>query len=49
MKETEISAAEFKAKCLGILEELAAGSSVVTPKQGKRSPGLRESVSDAGL
>ena len=35
MKEREIPATEFKAKCLGLLDEVAAGASFVITKRGK--------------
>ena len=35
MKEIHISATEFKAKCLGLLDEVASGASVVVTKRGK--------------
>jgi prevent-host-death family protein len=35
MREKEISATEFKAKCLAILDEVATGTSVVVTKRGK--------------
>ncbi|MBV8845442.1 MAG: type II toxin-antitoxin system prevent-host-death family antitoxin [Bryobacterales bacterium] len=35
MREREISATEFKAKCLGILDEVSTGASIVITKRGK--------------
>ena len=35
MKDREIPATEFKAKCLGLLDEVAAGASFVITKRGK--------------
>lgn len=35
MRERQVSATEFKAKCLGLLDELAAGASLVVTKRGK--------------
>jgi hypothetical protein len=35
MRDKEISATEFKAKCLTILDEVATGMSVVVTKRGK--------------
>ncbi|HEY6345080.1 MAG TPA: type II toxin-antitoxin system prevent-host-death family antitoxin [Bryobacteraceae bacterium] len=35
MRDKEISATEFKAKCLAILDEVATGMSVVVTKRGK--------------
>lgn len=35
MKEKHVSATDFKARCLGLLDEVAAGSSLVITKRGK--------------
>jgi prevent-host-death family protein len=35
MREKQISATEFKAKCLGVLDEVARGASVIITKRGK--------------
>ena len=35
MKEKHVSATDFKAKCLGLLDEVAAGTSLVITKRGK--------------
>ena len=35
MKDREVSATEFKAKCLGLLDEVASGASLVITKRGK--------------
>ena len=35
MREKQVSATEFKAKCLGLLEEVASGTSLVVTKRGK--------------
>jgi prevent-host-death family protein len=35
MRDREISATEFKAKCLGLLDQVAAGASLIITKRGK--------------
>ena len=35
MRKREISATEFRAKCLGLLDEVASGASFVITKRGK--------------
>jgi prevent-host-death family protein len=35
MREKQVSATEFKAKCLGLLDEVASGTSLVITKRGK--------------
>jgi prevent-host-death family protein len=35
MRERQVSATEFKAKCLGLLDEVAGGASLVVTKRGK--------------
>ncbi|HXP87328.1 MAG TPA: type II toxin-antitoxin system prevent-host-death family antitoxin [Bryobacteraceae bacterium] len=35
MRDREISATEFKAKCLGLLDQVAAGASLIVTKHGR--------------
>ena len=44
VRDREISATEFKAKCLGLLDEVAAGASLVITKRGKPVARVTRSV-----
>ncbi len=35
MKESTLGASEFKAKCLGLLDEVAKGSTLIITKRGR--------------
>jgi len=47
MREKQVSATEFKAKCLGLLDEVASGTSLVITKRGK-PVGMAGTAEEAG-